>query len=304
MKLPLLILSAALLATSARAATFTNSADADAFVRAAAPSSNYGGAGALAVSGAGATNNSGVMNGAFDTFLRFNTAALVASFNTQFGPDNWLVTGAKLQLMEVGAPNNALFNRGKGRFEIRWIANDTWVEGTGTPMLPTTDGIAYNTESSVLNSNADLSLGVFTNAGADGALTCPLPLPPAFANDLIAGGEVSFYFTAVDSGIGFTFDSRSFGTSAARPYLLVSALPPPGNLSLSLVDSNLVITATNGVAGGTYYLLGSTNLSLPLDQWSPLGTNLPTSNGPFSLTLTNAVNNTAPFPQFFLLQAH
>ena len=34
--------------------------------------------------------------------------------------------------------------------------------------------------------------------------------------------------------------------------------------------TNVVINATNGQSGGTYYLLGATNLTTPLSQWLPL----------------------------------
>ena len=138
------VFAALTLASGATAATFTNSVSADAFVRADAATLNYGGAGGLSVSGSAATNASGIANGVFDTFIRFNTAGMVAHFDSLFGPANWEVSGAALRVTEQGASNNALFNRGVGAFEILWIANDGWMEGTGNPNAPTTTGITYN----------------------------------------------------------------------------------------------------------------------------------------------------------------
>src|ERR1700733_4405843 len=115
MKLSLMLLSSIVTAGSAHAAFSTNSPDADAFVRAAVPNSNYGLAGALSVSGANATNSSGVIvNGAFDSFIRFNTAAMATNFNAVFGAGNWAVSGARLVVTEVGAPPQTILNRGKG----------------------------------------------------------------------------------------------------------------------------------------------------------------------------------------------
>ena len=290
------------IAGSTRAAFFTNSPDANAFVRSNAPTLNYGGAGSLSVSGIYATNAAGTTNGAFDTFIRFNTAAMVTSFNSAFGLNNWVVGGARLQVTEVGAPTQTLFNRGKGSFEIRWIANTNWIEGTGTPNLPTTDGICYNNEAALLNPSTDASLGIYTNAGVNYTNSYQLALPPVFVSDLDTGGEVDFFLTAASPNIGFTFNSQNFGTASARPFLIVSAVPRPGITAFSLVTTNLVLTATNGVAGGTYYVLGSTNLALPLSQWTPVATNVLSANGPFTITATNAVNGDSPSQQFFIIQ--
>lgn len=298
----LLTVSFLALASASRGAWFTNSVSVDSFVRTAAPTSNYGGAGALSVSGASAVNGSGVMNGAFDSFIRFNTAAAVANFNSLFGTNNWVVNGAKLRVTELDAPNNALFNRGVGAFEIRWIANDNWTEGTGNPNAPTTTGITYNDEPVLLNIATDVSLGTFTNAGVDGALTFSLAVPAGFVNDVSAGGEVGLYLTAIDPGIGFTFDSRSFGTVSARPFLEISTLPKPGISTINLSGADVVLAATNGAAGGTYHVLSSTNLAWPLSQWEAVATNLPTTNGDFTITVTNAASaGSSPF-RFFILE--
>ena len=189
----------------ARCASFTNSVSVDSFVRASAPASNYGGSGANAISGTNAANGSAVKNGAFDSFVRFNTFSMVTNFNALYGSNNWVITGATLQVTEQGSPANALFNRGKGSFEIRWIANDNWTEGTGTPPAPTTTGVVYNDEPTLLNPALDVSLGTFTNAGADAVLFYTLPLQPSFVSDMQGGGEVGFFFTTTDPNIGFTF---------------------------------------------------------------------------------------------------
>jgi hypothetical protein len=306
MKPLLTVLSFFVIASATHAAVFTNSPSVDSFVRAAAPTLNYGGAGSLSVSGSTATNGSGVTNGVFDTFMRFNTAAMVSNFNSLFGTNNWVINGASLQVTEMGAPAQTLFNRGQGAFDLRWIANDNWTEGTGMPMTPTTNGITYNNELNdlppLVNPLTDADLGTFTNAGVDGVLTFALALPTAFANDLGAGGEVGFYFTAIDPGIGFTFNSRSFMTNSARPVLKISAVPRPAIVSITFSGSDVVLAAINGVAGGTYYTLSSTNITQPLSQWLPVATNVLSANGAFTNTIPNAAAPNAPSPQFFILQ--
>lgn len=289
------------IANSTFAAVFTNTADADDFVRSNSPTANYGGAGALSVSGDSSTNTaSGLTNGIADTFIRFNTTAMVTNLNSRFGTNNWVVTGAKLQLTEVATPIHPIFDQGQGAFAVFWIANDDWSEGTGTPNAPMTDGIAYNDEPVLLTNTA--ILGTFTNTGTDATLLLPLTLPAAFAGDTQAGGEVGFYLTAVDPNTGFTFYSRSFLTASLHPFLEISAAPLPGISAISLSGTNIVLLATNGAAGGTYYVLSSTNLLLPFDQWQPVATTALSADGDFTITVTNAVNAGAPSQQFFILQ--
>ena len=71
----------------------------------------------------------------------------------------------------------------------------------------------------------------------------------------------------------------------------------------SLVSGNAVINATNGQSGGTYYLLGSTNVDKPLSQWTTVATNIVNTNGArgaFTFTGTNVASPGAG-QQFYIL---
>ena len=202
--------------------------DADAFVRSLDPTHNYGLAGALSVSGSSAVNGSGQQMGLLDSFMRFSLAPTIGQFNTTFGAGNWTITGISLQLTETPTPNQTIFNRGTGLFEVRWLANDSLVEGTGTPMAPTTDGITYNGEGYPLSPGSDLSLGTFTNAGTATKQTFALPTgSSAFLSDVTGGNEVEFFLTAASSTVGFTFNSKDFVTPSGRPILEVTAVAVP-----------------------------------------------------------------------------
>jgi hypothetical protein len=283
-------------------ATFTNSASVDSFVRASAPTSNYGASGADTVSGGNATNALGTANGVFDTFIRFNTFSMVTNFNTLFGSNNWVINGATLQVTEQSAPNNSLFNRGKGSFEARWIANDAWTEGTGTPGAPGSSGIVYTNETTLLSAATDASLGTYTNAGMDTMQLFSLALPTSFLDDMQAGGEVGLFMTATDPNIGFTFSSRSFTPVTGRPFLIVSAIPRPGIASATVTGSDLNLSCTNGAVGGTYVLLTSSEATTPLSAWTPVATNTPAAGGAFNMTASNVVGALTG-QQFFTLQA-
>lgn len=206
----------------------------DSFVRSLAPTSNYGRAGGLSVSGSAAVNASGQQMGLLDTFMRFDLSAFVAAMDASFGAGAWRVEQAVLELTEQGAPNNPIFNRGVGQFEVRWLANDAWAEGTGTPNAPTTDGVSYSSEPSLLDGLVDETLGIYANSGADGPLAFTLGLADGFLQDILAGGQVSFFLTAASDSVGFTFNSRNIGAPRPPPELLLTAdaIPEPASAAL------------------------------------------------------------------------
>lgn len=217
-------------------ATVALNPNADAFVWSADATRNYGGAGSLSLSGAAAVNAAGVQNGQYDALMRFSLGSAVSSFDTTFGAGNWSLCGVTLRLTEVAAPNNDIFNRGVGSFEIRWMANDSWEEGIGSPSAPATEGVTWNDLPSLLPAGRTVSLGTFANAGQNTRLGFELPLADAtFVNDLLSGGDASFYLTAVNPSLGFTFNSRSVGTASTRPVLEIRAVPEPGVSALLAV---------------------------------------------------------------------
>lgn len=225
--------------------TATNTPVADAFVRSLDPTHNYGGAGTLSISGSIATNpTSGIQEGLLDSFLQFNLSSTVAGFNSAFGVGQWTIGNVTLALTASSA-NNAVFNLGAGQFEVRWIINNSWLEGTGTPSSPTTNGVTYAQEPSILNSNVDESLGTFTYNGAtSGQVKLSLGLPPGFASQISTGNLVSLYLTATPgSAVGFTFNSRNFTSSSAWPALDITAIAIPEPATVALLGAACMVLA-------------------------------------------------------------
>ena len=79
-------------------------------------------------------------------------------------------------------------------------------------------------------------------------------------------------------------------------------MPKPTITGLNLVGTKVVLGTMNGTAGGTYHLLTSTNMALPLRQWVSIATNLVNANGDFTITATNVINANRQQEQFFILQ--
>jgi hypothetical protein len=78
-------------------------------------------------------------------------------------------------------------------------------------------------------------------------------------------------------------------------------VPQPAISSISLSGTQLVLNGTNGLASATYYVLTSTNLALPLLQWTTVATNSLGTNGNFTFTIPNVVNPDEA-KRFFALQ--
>jgi hypothetical protein len=62
-----------------------------------------------------------------------------------------------------------------------------------------------------------------------------------------------------------------------------------------------VLNASNGQSGRTYYVRTSTNLDLPLNEWTFVATNNLTVSGNFTITVINRVSPTDP-QRFYILQ--
>ncbi len=96
------------------------------------------------------------------------------------------------------------------------------------------------------------------------------------------------------SGLAWSFNPTN-GVATVIATVIVPTIPPKIT-SISLAGANAVLNGTNGVNGGTYYLLESTNVTLPLSQWVPVATNVMSASGAlngFTLTETNVVNANA-----------
>lgn len=202
--------------------------EADAFVSAAHPSSNYGAAGAVAVSAAG------LAKGEFQSVLRFEAAPAKTAFDTAFGVGQWQVESVSLQLTAALA-NNAIFNgAGAGEVALAWIQNDSWTEGTGSPSSPSASGITFDTLPSFLGVG-DEALGTFSFDGrTSGSVLFKLGVSPGLASDVLAGEAASLRLSAANATVSGVFNARNFGQAPSRPALVITAVPVPEPVTILL----------------------------------------------------------------------
>ena len=214
------------------AASYTTNPIADAFVT-TGPSGNlsgdnFGAAGALAIAA------SGLPQGQFQSVLKFDLSGARNSFDLQFGAGLWTPQSVTLQL--TASPHgNAIFNNvAAGQFNVSLMQNNSWVEGTGTGGIPTTDGISFNSlQSTFVNNASDEALGTFGfGGGTSGANNYALVLAPGLVAKLLAGDVLSPRLFAADNSLSYLFGSRASG---AGPQLTVIAVPEPGSIAVGLL---------------------------------------------------------------------
>ncbi|HEV2320578.1 MAG TPA: hypothetical protein VGV18_12555, partial [Verrucomicrobiae bacterium] len=151
--------------------------------------------------------------------------------------------------------------------------------------------------------------GTLTLAGTSGLVInntggTPLPVGVYTIISDAAGGSVSGTLPA-------SFTVTGGGTQGGQPValelangalnLVVGHPAQPAYITrVSVSGTTLTLTATNGAPNGQYTLLESTNLLLPINQWTSVFTNSFDGSGDLNLS-TNIITPNTP-QEFYLLQ--
>lgn len=82
--------------------------------------------------------------------------------------------------------------------------------------------------------------------------------------------------------------NAGFAFAGAAPDLgaFEYGINPPPTLAMAQAGGNLIFTGSNGPAGGTNYLVATTNIALPMAQWTRVATNQFDLSGNYSFTNT------------------
>ncbi|HSY20282.1 MAG TPA: hypothetical protein VK815_18195, partial [Candidatus Acidoferrales bacterium] len=98
-------------------------------------------------------------------------------------------------------------------------------------------------------------------------------------------------------GPGLNWDTGSLASSGTLN--IIAGATQPGITSVVLSGTNLVFSGSNGSLNGSFSVLTTTNLLLPLGRWT---TNFSSQfDGAGNFSVTNGVNPAAP-QQFYILQ--
>jgi hypothetical protein len=296
----------ACLCTIARAqVAFTVTTSADAFLATGSTNNpvgvdlaglNFGAAGTLVIAPASS------VKGEFQSVIQFNLAGATNFFNATCGTNNWTITGLLLELTSnygtAGVqPNNAIFPViNGGKFVITWLANNDWTEGTGTPNLPTTDGVTYNSLPGLLaGAHEILGTNTYLPPGNNVPLTYVLPLTANLVAEVASDSNVSLLFYAADAQIGYLFNSYSYGRGN-EPLIHVTANPLPPKILSGCFTNGLFHLA--GIGGMNLQYQVQTSSNLGITNWQTIGTATADSAGMIQFDDTNATNQPQRFYRF------
>jgi len=141
--------------------------------------------------------------------------------------------------------------------------------------------------------------GAFTWGGALVIDNADAPLQGGDTFKLFSAGSFAGSFSGVTLpavASGLYWNTNTFPVDGT---LRVVTETPPVIGNLGLVGGKLVLAGSGGITNGTYYLLASTNLAAPLNQWTRVLTNQFDAGGNFNST--NALNTNSS-QTFYLLQ--
>jgi uncharacterized repeat protein (TIGR03803 family) len=108
-------------------------------------------------------------------------------------------------------------------------------------------------------------------------------------NGVLLSGN-TLYGTAIDGG------PSEDGTVFA-----LALTPQPTIINTTFSGTNLTLNGINGQSNQSYYVLESTNVGLPLKEWTRVATNTLEESWGFAITASNVVSTNAS-QQFYLLQ--
>jgi len=164
-------------------------------------------------------------------------------------PGNWQITDISLNLAsnfgdQGEQPNNGIFNTiNAGQFNVQWISNSSWIEGSGSGMgtAPgTPPSVTFGNRATTILTGASAPVGTFTYTppGDNIYRTYSLALDPNLVDTVMHGSLTSLYFTAADDQVGYLFNAKTFGSN--HPLFVVTAAPVPVPAALWLFGSGIV----------------------------------------------------------------
>ena len=218
-------------------------------------------------SGSGFNIKSGVLNSAS------SSGALVAY--TLSGVDTTVTPLSNAQ----GSQSTA--NPGSLHFGIAGIAANSWAA-----------------VGSAINNNGETTdtITAYTNTGATTGVTTLFTTTNGFSGGLCTAA-MGYISSIVGGSDNFTNSYSGAPPSNEEFVGAIFSVPPlpPRITAISLSGTLLSISAANGLAGGSWTLLQSTNVALPLNQWQTNCTGNFDGGGNLSTNIANTATNRQEF---------
>ncbi|MBE2204183.1 MAG: PEP-CTERM sorting domain-containing protein [Chthoniobacterales bacterium] len=209
--------------------------------------------GAAGVQGGASTNLLGVSPSAANVAFKFDLGAFVSSMDIAYGTGNWTVENIRLAFQFTLYANNSRFGGGAGDFDVYWVANDGWVQGSNNPVHATeaTGLLSWSGDQEMLvrkyyswstatyaGTVADLTSWTTDKTGErQGVLTVELGTAGKLVSDMVApvgGSKVSFYLMAASPSLGMTIFTGGASMLPTFSFDVVSVPEPAPTVLLGL----------------------------------------------------------------------
>ena len=211
--------------------------------------------GAVGVQGAASTKLGGGSPLAASVTLKYDVGSAVDALNVTYGAGHWTLANPTLTLQYTLYANNTRFGGGAGSFDVYWVGNDGWVQGTRNPIYATdvtTLGTWAGSDALLATENYSWTTAGYTGTTADvtnpsiwttdksgsrqATITYGLGLDANFISDITsassgANPSVSLYLMPTSDTLGLTVFTGG-GQSLPTLRFDVVAVPEPSILVL------------------------------------------------------------------------
>ncbi len=279
------------------------------------------GSGGYAVSGGSTLYLEGTNTYSGDTTVGGNSTLSVQT-NSSLGSSSTIeIDGGST--LDLSALASYTFGAGQTVVGNGTLRGDTIYFGSGSTLSLGFSGSTYNltvltnlaflagsTNYAVINPGATTNIPSDEVVGATSVTMGGTLVINNIGADLAGGDQIKLFnatnysgsfanIIPATPGAGLAWYTNTLATSGTLGVVATVLPSAPVITGIKLSGTTLTIAGTNGTDNGTYVLLGSTNVALPLSEWTPLLTNSFSSNGSLNLS-TNIVNPALP-RQFYII---
>jgi fibronectin-binding autotransporter adhesin len=201
------------------------------------------------------------------------------------------LSGAGSVTAPVTIETNGVLSPGDGGIGTLSLANTLTLAGVNRMDVDDTGGMVT---SDLITNVTTLTLGgtLQLNITGDTALTNGDSIQLYSANT-ITGSFASI--VPATPGTGLQWDTSELSSGILKVAVATTQLTMSG---IIVADGNAVISGSGGNPGANYYVLTTTNVSLPLSSWTPVATNQFDGAGDFNFTNTVSADP----QQFYIIQ--
>ncbi len=243
-----------------------------------------------------------------DTFINAGTLQLLEPADIRASRSIYIGTGAMLDV--TGRADQTLALMGGHSLTGSGTLNGTLLTSPGSTVAPgatastigalSVNGAATLAGTNILKLNAttltsdNLFVGGTLTYGGTLLLTnLSGPLVPGNSFQLFSAGAYSGSFTSIipaTPGTGLTWNTNDLGLG------ILGVSGGPAITNFTVTGSAITLQGAFGPAGGQYAVLTTTNVAMPVVQWTPIATNFFDGSGNFEFT-TNIVGS----PQLYFM---